>query len=345
MPPTTSRERLRQRRAQTGGGGFQSLLQTPQADALLAQVQQSIGDLESPLGAFNRVLGGGPSPEKLAEIAEQQRQVEQTRVEETATQQAKDFAVAQGIPLSALGVPGRPDAPTAGAAIAREFATGTDTGARAALVAQTPRGQKALQLAALQQQQAAIDATGGNFGTGLTFAQFDELKSAVGGLVTGSSTLRGIADLVENTTPAQLELMRQGGALGELKADIFSLFRPLQSLLEDKASVLRESDREAIEEFIGSPDSFFAGISTRDAVIIGKMNRIADILDRRTEVKLEGLDERTLSLMQNTLTGRPRPFMTPTGQERAPVGDPIPSPQDIAGQEAAGFPFIPPGIF
>ena len=341
----TSRERLQARRQQ-GGGQFQQLIQTPQADALLAQVQQDTAAAESPLGTFNRVLSGGTSPKKLAALEEKKRVAEQTRAEELAVQQTKDFATAQGIPLDALGVvaPGSGQ-PGAGAAIAREFATGTATGAQAALIAQTPRGQKALQLQALQQQQAAIDATGGNFGTGLTFTEFDGIKGQVGGLTQGINTLRGISDLVENTTPAQLELMRNGGALGELKADIFSLFRPLQSMLEDKASVLRESDRQAIEDFLGSPDSFFTGVSTRDAVIMGKMNRIADILEQRRSNKLEGLDKRTLSLMQGVMAPQPRPFMTGDGVIRDPVSRPTLTPQDVGGEAAEGFPFIPPGIF
>ena len=343
MPSHTAQERLRQRRGQQG---FQGLLQTPRADQLLSQVQQNIGTAETGLAKVNRFLSGGTSPKKLAELTEQERAAERTRVEEVATQQARDFATARGIPQDALGVvvPGSQQ-PSAGAAIAREFATGTATGAQAALIAQTPKGQQALQLAALQQQQAAIDATGGNFGTGLTFTEFDGVKGQVGGLTQGINTLRGIADLVENTTPAQLELMREGGALGELKADIFSLFRPLQSMLEDKASVLRESDRKAIEEFLGSPDSFFAGVSTRDAVIVGKMTRIADILEQRRANKLEGLDKRTLSLMQGVMAPAPRPFMTGDGTIRDPVAAPTPGPAEVAGEAGQGFPFIPPGIF
>lgn len=141
MPPTTSQERLRQRRNQQQG--FQSLLQTPEADALLAQVQQNIGQLDTPLAQLSRFGSGQPGPEKLFELEQGKLEADRTREQEIAVQQAKDFAQAAGVGQSALGVsaPGRP---LPGAAIAREFLTGEETGARAQLVRQSPLGKLAL---------------------------------------------------------------------------------------------------------------------------------------------------------------------------------------------------------
>ncbi len=165
----TSRERLQARRAAGGGGvdapSFQPLLPTPQADALLAQVQQNIGGAETGLAKVNRFLGGGTSPQELAEIAAQQQQVERTRGEEIAAQQARDFAQVRGIPQDALGVPGRPGEALPGAILGRELATGTSVGAQqqfAQQVAGTPEAlvkqDNELRRAQLENEAVAAEA-------------------------------------------------------------------------------------------------------------------------------------------------------------------------------------------
>lgn len=184
------------------------------------------------------------------------------------------------------------------------------------LASSTPQ---ALALQAANQRNALIEAQGGRFGSGLTFPEFQGVASQVGGLVQGSGTLRGLSDIVESTTPAQLALLQSGELRGKVQADIFSLLRPLQTLLEDKASVLRESDRRVIEEIIGNPASFISGVTTRDPVITGKLNELASILERNTAVALQGLDATTIGLLDASLTRPDRPFQQQEGTIREPV--------------------------
>ena len=134
MPSHTPQERLRAQRQQS----FQPLLQTPQADQLLQQVQQNIGGAETGLAKVNRFLEGGTSPQKLAELAAQQAEVARTRESEIATQQAKDFAQVRGIPQAALGVPGRPGEALPGEILGRELVTGQNVGAQQAFAGQVP---------------------------------------------------------------------------------------------------------------------------------------------------------------------------------------------------------------
>lgn len=193
---------------------------------------------------------------------------------------------------------------------------------------------EALALRAAEQQQAMVAATGGRFGSDLTFPEFSALASQVGGLVQGSGTLRGLSDIVSSTTPAQLALLQSGELKGKVQADIFSLLRPLQTLLEDKASVLRESDREVITEIVGNPASFIRGVTTRDPVIIGKLNALADILERNTAVALQGLDDQTISLLDASLTQPDRPFQQQEGEIREPVAPPREFIPTNVGQQA-----------
>lgn len=200
---------------------------------------------------------------------------------------------------------------------------------------QGPAGRAARRTGAASAQQDLLtktlanrasleDAAGGRFGTNLTFEQFSGIRDAVSGTAQGTSTLNNIADVIENTTPQQLLLAGSGpggGTLqGQLEAQMFSLFRPLQNLLEDKASVLRQSDREAIEDVVGNPAGFMANVFSRDPKTVARLKELGQILARNTESKLTGLDDKTRNLLAPVLAQQPSPFTIPEpGNVRDPA--------------------------
>jgi len=167
--------------------------------------------------------------------------------------------------------------------------------------------------AAMRQQLDDEMAYGDLLRLGMPLADYQEVAQQVQTYSQGIQTAGFLADVVENTTPAQVAANPE--LKGEIETAVFSMFSTVQSLLESKQSTLREGEREIIADFLGNPASFLTGISTRDSVTIGKMNAIAGILEDKLGVTMSALPEITKAQLQPMMAPKERyqKFKTPAG--------------------------------
>jgi hypothetical protein len=176
----------------------------------------------------------------------------------------------------------------------------------------------------LTNRQAALDQSGGQFGSFLSGQEFRDINEKVGAQMAGASSLFAIADTVEALTDAQILAFGAGtgGDLqGEIEAELFGLMRPLQTLLEQgKGSVLRESDAKLIRAVTGDPSSFVTLVFSREAKTLARLRRLGELLVEQTQISTSPLDARTMALLDPVNRIRPSPFSEPKGTKRDPEG-------------------------
>jgi hypothetical protein len=116
-----------------------------------------------------------------------------------------------------------------------------------------------------------------------------------------------------------------GGEIqGQIEAELFSLMRSMQTLLESgEGSVLRKSDQELIEGALGDPSSFVSNVFSRESKTLGSLRRFGEILLESAGRELVGLDEKTIGMLAPVMQMSPSKFARPEG----PAVDPAaPSP-------------------
>lgn len=174
--------------------------------------------------------------------------------------------------------------------------------------------------AQLQLEQAQLAAEGGVFGSHIDSDRFFAIRDKVGTQVAGASSLRNIHDTVKNLTDVQMAAIGSGAGgeiQGQIEAELFSLMRSMQTLLESgEGSVLRKSDQELIEAALGDPSSFIGNVFSREAKTLGALNRFSEILLESAGRELVGLDAKTIGLLSPVLQMAPSPFARPEGPER-----------------------------
>ena len=186
----------------------------------------------------------------------------------------------------------------------------------------TPRAR---QLRVLQQDAAIAAAQmgpGGNFGSGLSTQEFIQTRDKVARLQDGVDALMNLSDVVENFTPLQLRAAEGGQLIGKAEIWGFSVLGAMQSIIEDRQSILREGERDFFLEQLGNPTGFLTGIFTRDPRIMGQLQTLAENFAARRDASLVGFDQTTLEILSPVLTPGLRPYQTPEGVPR--VAQPLP---------------------
>ena len=199
-----------------------------------------------------------------------------------------------------------------------------------------------LQASMLANEQAAFDAQEqglDRYGSRLNRGDFTEL---VGAAVQGQRTLdivQFIGDVVGQTTPAQLALPELAETRGRLQASKFPMYTAVQRLMETKKSTLREGERAAIDDFLGSPDEFWAGMLSFDAATITKFNTIGEWTARELQSQRVALDGKTTALLDQAAQPNPSFYnwQLPEGAKVRPSR--IPGADEL--EIGAGSPFSP----
>ena len=193
------------------------------------------------------------------------------------------------------------------------------------------------ELRAQQQNQAMIAAQGGQFGSGLDIQGFIGVRDKLGRLTDGRDALLNLSDLTENLTPLQLRTVQGGRLIGEAEILTNQVLGAMQSLIEDRQSVLREGEREFFIEMQGNPLGLLNGIITRDERIMGRLQGIATAFQNNIDTSMVGLDQTTSTLLEPVLEAGARPFQTIEGEIRDPVALPgEPTPLNVGQQQGAG---------
>ncbi len=199
--------------------------------------------------------------------------------------------------------------------------------------------------ATAQENLAALELEreGGAFGSNIDQNRFFAIRDKVGTQVAGASSLRNIADTVEQLTDVQMAAIGAGtgGEIqGQIEAELFALMRSMQTLLESgEGSVLRKSDQELIEGALNNPASFRQNVFSREAKTLGSLRRFADILLESAGRELVGLDEKTLGMLAPVMQMKPSPFARPDGPTVS-AGETIPEARTRAEKAAASIPTI-----
>ena len=170
-------------------------------------------------------------------------------------------------------------------------------------------------LAALQ-----LERTGGRFGSGLDRGQFTELEGKIGRQMAGASSLTNIAETIRNLSDVEMAAIGSGAGgkiQGEIKAELFGLLGAMQTLLEQKPSVLRQADQELIAAALGNPDKLSSLLFSRESKTLATLDRFAELLQDDAARSLSSMDDRTLALLSGVNRLTPSKFTRPEGKDRA----------------------------
>ena len=274
---------------------------------------------EDNFAAFAAGFAGQPSQAMLKR--QQQAEYEELQRRAAELKQQQDSAAARG--LAAQYAFQNPDQPRIDPNVAMGLAQIQEgLGTQAAFQAmQNPAFNPAVARQQAEAELAAVEQQMGRWGTGLDFGQFDKIKNAVATYSKGIGNARFISDVISATTPAQMRTQAMAGTRGRLETTMFELYRPIQALSESKESVLREGERQAIDDYLGNPTGFFNQLMSFDALTIGKMQKLAEALQRNREMALIGLDERTLGLLEPAMV-IPTSSFTPPSADESSIRDP-----------------------
>lgn len=168
---------------------------------------------------------------------------------------------------------------------------------------------------------AQLEREGGPFGSFLDRSQFTELENKVGTQMAGASRLFNIADIVENLSDADIALIGSGSGgeiTGQIEADLFILMQSMQTLLEQKPSVLREADQKLIKAALGDPSSLIQNLFSREAKTLAMIRRFGDALVEDAGRSLSSMDPKTLALLGGVNKLTPSQFERPGGPTVAP---------------------------
>jgi hypothetical protein len=202
--------------------------------------------------------------------------------------------------------------------------------------AATERARISDRSAELGLEQAELTAAGGRFGSGIDANRFFAIRDKVGTQVAGASSLFNIADTVESLTDVEMAAIGAGAGgeiQGQIEAELFSLMRSMQTLLESgEGSVLRKSDQELIEGALGDPSSFVSNVFSRESKTLGSLRRFGEILLESAGRELVGLDQTTIGLLAPVMQMSPSRFARPDG----PDVDPAAAESDFTAPAAAG---------
>jgi len=194
------------------------------------------------------------------------------------------------------------------------------------------------QLANQESQYQNAERQVGRYGTGLDRTEYTALQST---MVRGQRTLditNFISDIVSSTTPAQLASPGMAVERGRMQASKFPMYMAVQSLTEERKSVLRGEEREAIDSFLGNPDSFWSSLMSFDAATVSKFNTIGQWTRDQMEANIVGLDVTTKSLLDAAVNQDPAfyGFSAPDNATiRDAEGSTLRSPFEGAGDEPA----------
>jgi hypothetical protein len=184
-------------------------------------------------------------------------------------------------------------------------------------------------------EQAELTAAGGRFGSGIDANRFFAIRDKVGTQVAGASSLFNIADTVESLTDVEMAAIGAGAGgeiQGQIEAELFSLMRSMQTLLESgEGSVLRKSDQELIEGALGDPSSFVSNVFSRESKTLGSLRRFGEILLESAGRELVGLDQTTIGLLGPVMQMSPSRFARPEGPDAPPAAE-----SDFTAPAAAG---------
>jgi len=194
--------------------------------------------------------------------------------------------------------------------------------------------QQAQQEAQFQQ----LERAGGRYGSNLSVTEFLPMRDKAMQFQNGIDNTRFLMDVIDQTTPAQLAVMPK--VRGRVDAAVYSMYRTVQTMSESKDSVLRESERVAIKDFLGDPGGFIKGLTTRDARTIEKLKFINEAQQRNQKLLSVGMDEKTIGLLNQAAQPNPEmyKFQVPEGATiRDAEGFTLRSPfEGVGGEIAAG---------
>lgn len=159
---------------------------------------------------------------------------------------------------------------------------------------------KRQQIVQAERQAQQLEMEVNRYGSGLNRASYDVLSKGWGVHQQGIDSAQLVSDVVRTTTPLQLKTRAMATVRGDLESALYSMYAPLQSMTEAKDSTLRESDRKAIDAFLGNPKSFVTGMISHDAAIIAKFNNVKQILQQQQDASRVGLDETTIMNLEQS---------------------------------------------
>ena len=169
-------------------------------------------------------------------------------------------------------------------------------------------------------EQTLIDqrvaASGGPFGSFLDRGQFTELEGKIGRQMAGASSLNNISETIRNLTDVEMAAIGSGAGgkiQGEIKAELFGLLGAMQTLLEQKPSVLRQADQELIAAALGNPDELASLLFSRESKTLATLDRFAQLLQDDAARSLSSMDDRTLALLAGVNKFTPSKFTRPEG--------------------------------
>ena len=202
---------------------------------------------------------------------------------------------------------------------------------------QMPQFNPAVAAQLQEQQLQAAEQQMGRWGSGLDYNQFQKLNNSVNTYAKGIGNARFVSDVISQTTPLQLQTRAMAGVVGQLETTMFELYRPIQALSESKESVLREGEREAINDYLNNPTGFISQLMSFDAATVGKMDKLEQALQRNMDSALIGLDDRTLMLLGDSMQIPQNAFTPPSAN--GTIRDPKmrPMTQEEEQQLQSGF--------